>query len=105
MDLIVSIWLKLDTLLLIEIVSILNTINVSIQIGYIVYDMVDNNEKLLRFYIHMIFYQQGYNSGYVQYDSVSWIDTIHNSCTQPIDSHCFSGPCYHFDPYYNENTV
>jgi hypothetical protein len=47
MDLIVSIWLKLDTLLLIEIVSILNTINVSIRIGYIVYDMVDNNEKLL----------------------------------------------------------
>jgi hypothetical protein len=43
MDLIVLIWLKLDTLLLIEIISILNTINVSIQIGYIVYDMVDNN--------------------------------------------------------------
>jgi hypothetical protein len=55
MDLIGLIWLKLDTLLLIEVVSIfsktqavsgisiLNSINVSIRIGYIVYDMVGND--------------------------------------------------------------
>jgi hypothetical protein len=53
----------------------------------------------------MIFDQQGYNSGYVRYDSVSGIDTIHNSCTQLIDSHCFSRPCYQFDSYCNENVV
>jgi hypothetical protein len=53
----------------------------------------------------MIFDQDGYNSGYVRYDSISWIDTIHNSCTQPIDSYYFSRPCYQFDPYCNENTV
>lgn len=47
-------------------------------------------------YIHMIFDQQGYDSGYDRYDSVSWIDTIHNSNTPSVNSHWSTPPCYQF---------